>query len=79
MKTLKAHFNGSVLVPDESVDLPIDRPLSLRVEILEKMPEAEADLGKLADLAQSVPKRDAKRTDRAAQHDHYLYGTPKRS
>ncbi len=78
MKTLKAHFDGKVLVPDEPVDLPLNRPLELRVAPIGNSPDAPAELNKLATLAQSVPARAADRTDLAAQHDHYLYGTPKR-
>jgi hypothetical protein len=78
MKTLKAHFDGKVLVPDEPVDLPINRPLELRVEPLGKSTDAPAALDTLAALARSVPDRRSDRTDLAAQHDHYLYGTPKR-
>ena len=51
MKTLKAHFDGKVLVPDEPVDLPINRPLELRVESLAKASDALADLDALAALA----------------------------
>jgi hypothetical protein len=78
MKTLKAHFDGKVLVPDEPVDLPINRPLELRVESVGKTPAAPAALDRLAALAHSIPTRASDRTDLAAQHDHYLYGTPKR-
>jgi hypothetical protein len=78
MKTLKAHFDGKVLVPDEPVDLPVNRPLELRVESLGKSPDAPAALDALADLARSVSVRASGRTDLAAQHDHYLYGAPKR-
>lgn len=78
MKTVKAHFDGKVLVPDEPVDLPIDRPLELRVETVGKSPDAPAALNALADLARKVPARSSGRRDLAAQHDHYLYGTPKR-
>ncbi len=75
MKTLKAHFDGKVFVPDEPVDLPVNRPLELSVVSADKLPAA---LDALAALAQSLPARAGDRTDLAAQHDHYLYGTPKR-
>ena len=30
--TIRAHFDGKVIVPDEPVDLPIDRPLELELK-----------------------------------------------
>ena len=32
MTTLRAHFDGKVIVPDEPVDLPVNQPLIVRVE-----------------------------------------------
>jgi len=29
--TLRAHFDGKVIVPDEPVDLPVDAPLEVEV------------------------------------------------
>jgi hypothetical protein len=78
MKTLKVHYDGRVLVPDEPVDLPLNRPLELSVVSLGKPSEVPAALDKLAALAQEYPIRASKPGDLAAQHDHYLYGTPKR-
>jgi hypothetical protein len=78
MKTLKVHYDGSVLVPDEPVDLPLNRPLELSMMPLDKPSDAPAALDKLAALAQNRPARAANQPDLAAQHDHYLYGTPKR-
>ena len=79
MKTLKVHYDGSVLVPDEPGDLPQNRPLELSVVAIAKPSGEPAVLEKLAVLAQNHPARSSKRGDLAAQHDHYLYGTPKRS
>jgi hypothetical protein len=78
MKTVKVHYDGRVLVPDEAVDLPLNRPLELTVMSLDKPSKAPAALDRLAALAQKFPIRAAKLGDLAAQHDHYLYGTPKR-
>jgi hypothetical protein len=30
--TIKAHFDGKVIVPDEPVDLPINQPLSVQLQ-----------------------------------------------
>lgn len=78
MKTLKAHFDGKVLVPDEPVNFPLNQPLELTVVPAAKSSEAPASLDKLADLAQTLPANPSGQVDRAVQHDHYLYGTPKR-
>ena len=78
MKTFKVHFDGRVLVPDEPVDIPLNRPLELSVVSFDKPSDAPADLGKLAALADNRPARASNQSDLAAQHDHYLYGTPKR-
>ena len=68
---IAAHFDGKVIVPDEPVQLPVGQPLRLRVEIAESPPARFADFLQLAaDLPDAPP-------DLAAQHDHYLYGSPK--
>jgi len=78
MKTFKVHFDGRVLVPDEPVDFPLNRPLELSVASLGHPSDAPAALDKLAALAKNCPARASNPADLAAQHDHYLYGTPKR-
>lgn len=40
---------------------------------------ARKTLAKLAGLAASLPSNPQTPADAAAQHDHYLYGTPKTS
>ena len=40
---------------------------------------ARKTLAKLSGLAASLPSNPQTPTDAAAQHDHYLYGTPKTS
>jgi hypothetical protein len=75
MTAIKAHFDGHVLAPDEPVSLPVDKPLKLLVE------PAEADepaLMKLVRVRQQFPDNPNSPTDGAAQHDHYLYGMPRR-
>jgi hypothetical protein len=36
--TIRAHFDGKVIVPDEPVDLPVDQPLQVELRLAE--PEA---------------------------------------
>lgn len=69
---ITAHFDGKVLVPDEAVELPVGQPLRLHIELTSSATPCFADLLELeADLPDAPP-------DLAAQHDHYLYGSPKR-
>ncbi len=69
---ITAHFDGKVIVPDEPVQLPVGQPLRIHVEVTDKHAVRFADL---LDLAADLPDAPA---DLAAQHDHYLYGSPKR-
>ncbi|HYR58552.1 MAG TPA: hypothetical protein VEO95_07985 [Chthoniobacteraceae bacterium] len=73
--TLRAHFDGKVLVPDEPVDLPRDCALEIRVEATGA---EETGLARLARMVEGLPFDPDAPTDGAAQHDHYLYGLPKR-
>jgi hypothetical protein len=68
---IAAHFDGQVIVPDEPVQLPVGQPLRVRVEVVEAAPR----FADLLDFAKDLPGAPA---DLSAQHDHYLYGTPKR-
>ena len=71
-QTIRAHFDGKVIIPDEPVQLPVGQSLRLHLELVEAPPPAFADLLRFAvDLPDAPP-------DLAAQHDHYLYGSPKR-
>jgi hypothetical protein len=67
-----AHFDGQVLVPDEPVVLPIGAKLEVRVE------SSQPQRGQFSDLADFAADLPASPGDLAAQHDHYLYGTPKK-
>lgn len=73
--TLTAMYDGRALIPTGAVDLPKGAMLRLRVE----MPSSGArPLELLAKLVQSLPASSGPLTDGAAQHDHYLYGAPKK-
>lgn len=82
---LKAKFDGKVLIPQEPVNLPQDRSLTVVIEETEQERTLDTDghksLTGLANLAQKLsqyPPNPDSPGDLAAQHDHYLYGTPKR-
>ena len=70
-------FEGTIVNGNVVLDEPTSLSEGTRVEILEKVaaePAKPTLLGllKLAGTAKDLP------SDAAAQHDHYLYGTPKR-
>jgi len=74
-----ARFDGEVIGPEQAVNLPLDRSFVVHVE-----PLSEAG-GTLKDSPQSALQwlaenavDDELPVDLSAQHDHYLYGTPKR-
>jgi len=69
---ITAHYDGKVLVPDEPVELPVGQPLQLHVEL---GPPATPRFAEFLGLAADLPDAPA---DLAVQHDHYLYGSPKR-
>src|SRR5437016_1504622 len=77
MKVLKAHFDGKVLVPDEPVDLPTDCALEVRVEPVKRNSANGNSLRRLVEAARRFPVSGGP-VDGAEQHDHYLYGLPKR-
>ena len=75
-----AHSDGRVIVPDEPVDIPEGQKLRVTiVPIADDKDEAqgrsrwfETALELSAQMPSDLP------TDLAEQHDHYLYGSPKR-
>jgi hypothetical protein len=69
--SISAHFDGKFIVPDEPVDLPVGQPLRVLVEVVETKPR----FAELLDFASDLPDAAA---DLSVQHDHYLYGAPKR-
>jgi hypothetical protein len=77
MMTLKARYDGRVFIPEEPVDLPPGCVLEISVHS-PPASDAKSSLAKLAEIANMFPDDPDMPTDAAAQHDHYLYGTPKR-
>lgn len=71
-RTISAHFDGKVIIPDEPVELPVGRSLQLVVEL---SAETTARFADLLCFAADLPDAPS---DLGAQHDHYLYGNPKR-
>jgi hypothetical protein len=80
MDMVKVQFDGRVFVPETPVDLPVGTVLELPLIRSPVHGEAhQSTLAKLADIARQFPDNPKTPTDLAEQHDHYLYGSPKRS
>jgi hypothetical protein len=77
MTVLKAHFDGKVLVPSGPVDLPVGQEFEVQVTPIQDQGEPTL-LQRLAKLAENLPANPDAPADGAAQHDHYLYGLPKK-
>jgi len=73
--TVRAHFDGKVIVPDEPLDLPPNQAVMVRIEPIQNKSSEESAL---AWIAANAVESDALPTDLADQHDHYLYGRPKK-
>jgi hypothetical protein len=76
--TVKARFDGRVFVPDEPVNLPIGFVVVIPETPVEPASTEVTPLAKLAEIARMFPENPDWPEDGAAQHDHYLYGMPKR-
>lgn len=76
---LKAHYDGRVLVPEQPVDLPVGRQLEVQVsEVRGAARRPKRLLEDLAELADTLPQNPDAPADGAVEHDHYLYGVPRR-
>lgn len=73
IKTLHAVFDGKVLRPEETADLEPNARYLLTIERKEAKAEQNI-LDVLSDLSGTVKGPD----DWSEEHDHYLYGIPKR-
>jgi hypothetical protein len=78
MIAFNARFDGEVIVPEHAVDLPRDRSFLVRIETPVSVDPAgeAAPLHALQWLAENAVD-DELPSDLSAQHEHYLYGTPK--
>ena len=75
-RTVHVVFDGEVLRPDEPLDLVPNGRYRVIVESVEDEQPAQ-EPGMLDDIVELVEDLDLP-PDFAQQHDHYLYGTPKR-
>jgi hypothetical protein len=72
--TVHAHFDGKVLIPDEPLDLLPNQAVIVQIEPL----EGDAEQSALAWIAANAADSEALPEDLAEEHDHYLYGRPKK-
>jgi hypothetical protein len=75
--TVKARCDGRVFVPQGRVDLPAGCEVELSLTP-PAPPTTPGPLAPLAEIAYQFPDNPDYPPDSAAQHDHSLYGLPKR-
>ena len=79
--TFQGHVKNGAIVPDTPIVLP--EGATVQIEVLPSVPERDerktSDIPTLYErLKPFVGILDGLPEDAAANHDHYLYGTPKR-
>jgi hypothetical protein len=74
--TLTAKFDGKAFLPEQTLDLKPDTRYRLRVE--EELPAGTESEANLWDFLESVAGTVKGPPDWSVNHDHYLYGTPKK-
>ena len=77
MIAINAHYDGKVIVPDEPLDLLPNQALIVRIEA-KSVDESPAHESALAWFAANANESTDIPRDLSHQHDHYLYGVPKR-
>lgn len=78
MKQIKAHYDGKHIVLDEDVQIQPNAQLTVLVED-DGAGDSEKNGGGKTDPLEIFGRAvDTGIEDFAEQHDHYLYGTPKR-
>lgn len=77
MVSIKAYFDGNALIPKEPLDLPRGSEVIVHVESPSVAPNANGKSALDWILANPIEHDDLPQ-DLAEQHDHYLYGTPKK-
>lgn len=76
-KKVRAVFDGKVFFPEEPVELEVNGHYVLNIEPVKKEEQIDnIESDAVFDLASLAVKTAI--PDLATEHDHYLYGTPKR-
>ena len=76
MVAIKGHFDGQVFVPDEPVEFSRGQRLILHIEPVVESTVKPGDAWAVLDSQSGTVQAPS---DWSSEHDHYLYGTPKRS
>ena len=71
--TVRAHFDGRVIVPDEPLDLAPNQTVLLEITTVSP-PEGREHQSALEWLAANAVDSDELPVDMAERHDYYLYG-----
>jgi hypothetical protein len=79
MIQFSAHFDGKNLCPDEPISLPQNVPLHVTVDDAERASVEGSESLNLFDRLEAEAGLIDGPPDWAAEHDHYLYGAPKKS
>ena len=77
MLTIKCHFDGKSLVPDEPINLAPGESVVAHIE-RPGIPEQNGKASALEWLFEQAVDDSSVPEDLSYQHDHYLYGTPKK-
>lgn len=79
MIAIKAHFDGKVFVPEAPVDFPRGQKVVMHVEATTDVgPPAVGGQHFLDWVVDHLVDKTDRPADGSAEHDHYIYGTPKR-
>jgi hypothetical protein len=77
MVAIKAHFDGKNIIPEEPLDLPKNKTFIVRIDTAESMEKSDKSIFDW--IEQNVIKDESLPSDLSYQHDHYLYGKPKKA
>lgn len=77
MVSMRAYFDGYAVIPKEPLDLPRGSEVIVHVESPDVGSNANGESALDWILANPIEQDDVPH-DLAEQHDHYLYGTPKK-
>jgi predicted DNA-binding antitoxin AbrB/MazE fold protein len=75
--TIQAIYKNGVFTPLEAIQLPENSQVEISIKAADPA-GGHPGLAPLLEIARKYPHDPRTPTDLAAQHDHYLYGTPKR-
>ena len=78
--TLHGHFQNGIIVLDGGIPLPEGAAVEVQVIVPQSQPVLDDELPTLAEsLEDFIGILEDLPEDAATNHDHYLYGTPKKS